>query len=145
MPKLFWIELNNMKLPSLSDISPTHLLNLDERIAFQHFFGKSLREAVAMFGEREYYAEDLGWMGKNAFEFYVKAYIEYLDHGSLDEFDIMDAMLVVMQRARWDDCHENVKLLINKISELKHVSPCGDKNFEKSYDEAVQGIMNNRD
>jgi hypothetical protein len=145
VPKLFWMELNNMKLPSLSDISPTHLLNLDERMAFQHFFGKSLKEAVAMFGEREYYAEDLGWMGKNAFEFYVKAYIEYLDHGSPDEFDIMDAMLVVMQRARWDDCHENVKLLINKISELKHVSPCGDKNFEKSYDEAVQGIMNNRD
>ena len=139
------MELNNMKLPSLSDISPTHLLNLDERMAFQHFFGKSLKEAVAMFGEREHYAEDLGWMGKNAFEFYVKAYIEYLDHGSPDEFDIMDAMLVVVQRARWDDCHENVKLLINKISELKHVSPCGDKNFEKSYDEAVQSIMNNRD
>ena len=49
-----------MKLPNLSDISPTHLLNLDERIAFQHFFGKSLKEAVAKFGEREYYAEDLG-------------------------------------------------------------------------------------
>ena len=84
-----------------------------------------------MFAEKEYYAEDLGWMGKNAFEFYVKAYIEYLDHGSPDEFDIMDAMLVVMQRARWDDCHENVKLLINKISELKHVSPCGIKTLKR--------------
>ena len=30
----------------------------------------------------------------------------------------MDPMPVVMQRAMWDDCHENVKLLINKISEL---------------------------
>ena len=75
----------------------------------------------------------------------MKAYIEYLDHCSADEFDIMDPMLVVMQRAMWDDCHENVKLLINKISELKRISPCGDENYERRYDEAVQSIMKNRD
>ena len=45
----------------------------------------------------------------------------------------MDPMPVVMQRAMRDDCHENVKLLINKISELnqenemkKHLS-CGNR------------------
>jgi hypothetical protein len=48
----------------------------------------------------------------------VKACIEYLDNFSPDEFDIMDPMPVVMQRTMRDDCHENVKLLINKISEL---------------------------
>lgn len=41
-----------------------------------------------------------------------------MDNFSPDEFDIMDPMPVVMQRAMRDDCHENVKLLINKISEL---------------------------
>jgi hypothetical protein len=75
----------------------------------------------------------------------VKACIKYLDNCSPDEFDIMDPMPVVMQRTMRDDCHENVKLLINKISELKRISPCGDENYERRYDEAVQSIMKNRD
>lgn len=31
------------------------------------------------------------------------------------------------------------------LSELKRVSPCGNKNYERNYDEAVQSIMKNRD
>lgn len=53
-----------MKLPSLADISPTHLLNLDERIAFQHFVGKSLKEAVAMFAERNIMPKTWGGWAK---------------------------------------------------------------------------------
>lgn len=37
----------------------------------------------------------------------------------------------------------NMKL--PNLSELKRVSPCGDKNHERNYDEAVQSIMKNRD
>lgn len=37
----------------------------------------------------------------------------------------------------------NMKL--PNLSELKRVSPCGDENYERRYDEAVQSIMKNRD
>lgn len=65
----------------------------------------------------------------------MKACIEYLDNFSPDEFDIMDPMPVVMQRTMRDDCHENVKLLINKISELNQ------ENEMKNICLAVIGLI----
>ena len=69
-----------MDLPNLLDISPTNLLNLDERVAYRHFFGKSLIEAKDQFDQAEFYANDLGWMGENAFDFYIDAYISHLEN-----------------------------------------------------------------
>ena len=63
-----------------SDISPTNGLDLDERTALVHFFGKNQEDAATLFQEDfGYYAEDLTHMGNKAFFYYlgsVKSYLE---------------------------------------------------------------------
>ena len=64
-------------LPTLGDINVHD--SLDERSAAEHFFGKDLLQAEALFRENFlYYQEDLMWMGPRAFCFYVDAAIAYL-------------------------------------------------------------------
>ena len=62
------------------DISPTNGLDLDERTALVHFFGKNQEDAATLFEENfGYYAEDLTYMGNKAFFYYlgsVKSYLE---------------------------------------------------------------------
>lgn len=66
-------------LPSRKDISLTNGQNLDERAAIEHFLGKSVTEACAMFQENPlYYASDLIWMGSPAFRYYFPAFNAYL-------------------------------------------------------------------
>ena len=53
--------------------------DLDTRCAFEQFGGKSISEAVELFVENAlYYQEDLQWMPKLPFQYYVHAYKEYL-------------------------------------------------------------------
>src|SRR3954466_14676437 len=53
--------------------------DLDGRTACEHFLGKTIEEAEAMFRENSlYYQEDLMWMGPVAFGYYVEAAIRYL-------------------------------------------------------------------
>ncbi len=53
--------------------------SLDERVAVKHFLGKDLAQATSLFRENFLrYQEDLMWMGPIAFQFYVRAAIEYL-------------------------------------------------------------------
>lgn len=66
-----------MHLPSREEIDVFG--TLDEKRAVEHFCGKNLDEATALFQENScYYAEDLMWMGPIAFRFYVQAAIQYL-------------------------------------------------------------------
>lgn len=109
------------RLPTLLDISPTKLLDLDEKCAYEHFFGKTREEAREMFAERRghVYLEDLGWMGARAFEYYVLAYMDFLDGCDPADVDIEDAMFVVKMRAGRDERGEGLKKLIAKIEELR--------------------------
>lgn len=53
--------------------------DLDTRCAFEQFGGKSISEAVDLFVENAlYYQEDLQWMPKIPFQYYIHAYKEYL-------------------------------------------------------------------
>ena len=64
-------------IPTPSDINIYD--SLDERSALQHFHGKDLTAAEALFRENfVYYQEDLMWMGPRAFCYYVQAAIAYL-------------------------------------------------------------------
>ena len=64
-------------LPTRNDINVFD--SLDERIACDHFFGKSLEEAEQLFRELPLvYQEDLMWMGPVAFRYYVTAVIGYI-------------------------------------------------------------------
>lgn len=66
-----------MGLPTREEINVYD--SLDERVAVEHFLGRSLEEAEALFREnRLRYFEDLMWMGPIAFRFYVIAAIRYL-------------------------------------------------------------------
>lgn len=68
-------------LPSAEEINIYD--TLDERCAVEHFLGKDLGEAEALFNENSlHYQEDLMFMGHRAFCFYVRAAINYLKSDS---------------------------------------------------------------
>jgi hypothetical protein len=70
-----------MTLPTRQDINVHD--SLDERTACEHFLGKSLQEAEALFREASItYQEDLMFMGASAFRFYVQAAISYIQSDS---------------------------------------------------------------
>ena len=77
-----------MAIPARDEINVYD--SLDERVACDHFLGKSLEQAEALFREISlYYQEDLMWMGPTAFRFYVQSYINYLQNDSAaDDIDI---------------------------------------------------------
>ena len=53
---------------------------LDERKACKHFLGKTVDEAVRLFEENAlFYQEDLMFMGPVAFQYYVPAFVRYID------------------------------------------------------------------
>jgi hypothetical protein len=67
-----------MCLPTAREINPIPE-DLDGRCAEEHFLGKSLGEAEALFRENSLcYQEDLMFMGVSAFRFYVRAAISYI-------------------------------------------------------------------
>jgi hypothetical protein len=66
-----------MSLPTRQEINIHD--SLDEQAACQHFLGKSLEQAEALFRENfMVYQEDLMFMGAPAFRFYVQAAINYI-------------------------------------------------------------------
>ncbi len=72
------------------DISPSNGLDLDERVALEHFFGKDQEDAVALFEENfGYYAEDLTYMGNKAFFYYLGSVKSYLERNK-DKFEPSD-------------------------------------------------------
>ena len=74
-----------------TDISPTNGVDLDERSALEHFFGKSREEALALFRDNFcYYVEDLTYMGDKAFFYYLGAVRDYLEEGGFTPSDYVD-------------------------------------------------------
>lgn len=130
-----------MDIPTVTDISPTNLLNLDERVAYDHFFGKTLTEARILFSQSDVYADDLIWMGRPAFEYYIAAYVDYLKATDCKNIDIYVPMSVVMGRYDFDDVFVGVMGLIDIISEIRRKCPnlpCD--SFTRNYDKVAQEI-----
>jgi hypothetical protein len=70
-----------MALPTASDINVFD--SLDERSACEHFLGKTIEQAEAMFRDNAIrYQEDLMWMGPAAFRYYLPAFIAYIKSSS---------------------------------------------------------------
>ena len=62
--------------------------DLDIPHAYQHFAGKSHEQAVELFQENAiYYQEDVMFMPRKCFPFYLRAYMEYL----LSNVDLLKA------------------------------------------------------
>ncbi|MBX3451499.1 MAG: hypothetical protein KF777_18165 [Planctomycetaceae bacterium] len=66
-----------MPLPTRPEINPYD--DLDGRVACEHFLGKSLEEAEALFRDNAiHYEEDLMWMGPAAFRYYLQAVVQFV-------------------------------------------------------------------
>ena len=86
-----------MTLPTRQEINVHD--SLDERTACEHFLGKSLAEAEALFREASLaYQEDLMFMGASAFRFYVQAAISYIQSESATgDSDIISCFASILE------------------------------------------------
>ena len=67
-----------MKIPSDTEWGDLPKV-MDLGCAYRHFFGKTLEEAYQMFADNALtYQEDLDYMPKLPFQYYVRAYIHYI-------------------------------------------------------------------
>ena len=75
-------QIDVVRLPSAVDISPGYGKEIelpDEKTAREQFFGKTLEEAEGLFRKNAlHYQEALSWMGARGFQFYVRAFINYM-------------------------------------------------------------------
>lgn len=96
-----------MRLPTAKEINPIPE-DLDGKCAEQHFFGKSMEEAEALFRENSlYYQEDLMFMGAAAFRFYVPAAISYIQSGAAtNDPDIINCLAGILEHRLEFDARE---------------------------------------
>jgi hypothetical protein len=78
-----------MPLPTRQEICPHD--DLDGRVACEHFLGRSLEEAEALFrASSMYYQEDFMWMGAVAFRFYLPAVVQFVrSEAATDDSDFI--------------------------------------------------------
>jgi hypothetical protein len=97
------LSMQNEQIPRREDIDVYG--SLDEARAVEHFVGKSLDEAEALFRENSlYYEEDLLWMGPVAFRFYIHAAINYVQsEHSTGDCDIINCLAGTL--SFWHECY----------------------------------------
>ena len=85
-----------MRLPTAEDINPFQ--DPDGQVAEQHFCGKSLEQAEALFREAPMtHQEDLMFMGASAFRFYVQAATNYIrSDWATGDADIINAFANIL-------------------------------------------------
>ena len=129
--------------PSLADISPTLGLNLDEKRAVEHFLGKTSVQAEALFREHAiYYAEDLMWMGEQAFVFYFPAFCRFLNSTYADgDADALSSLAsVVTFRTK----HEPKSIADARDAILSALNYCVDNYAKFRVEAAIYGDLRNK-
>lgn len=97
--------LTRMTLPSRQEINPHD--DLDGRLACEHFYGKTLEEAEALFRENDiYYQSDLLWMGVPAFRFYLSAVDRFIRHATEDISDFVAHFASTLESRLEQDARE---------------------------------------
>lgn len=111
-------QMNPLMIPSFEDISPTHGINLDERVAAEHFLGLTKTEARTLFDCNFcYYASDLMWMGWRAFEYYCEPAIDSMFSGALNS-DVASQFLGII-RFRSSLCSREKQLIAHNRGIMK--------------------------
>jgi hypothetical protein len=89
-----------MRLPTSDEINVYG--SLDEKVALQHFLGKTPEQAEALFREDSLHKLfDLMWMGPKAFCFYVPAAVNYIrSNASSGDSDAISCFLAVLEFRR---------------------------------------------
>lgn len=106
-----------MTLPTRQDINVYD--SLDERSACEHFLGKSLEEAEALFRENSLcYQEDLMFMGATAFRFYVQAAINYIrSEAATDDSAIISCFATLLEyRLEYEE--EDLRLVAGLLASI---------------------------
>ncbi len=74
-------------VPTARDISPTDGVDLDEQYALKHFLGRDVEGALELLREDFLcYHEDLMFMGRRGFEYYLPALLSYMQELTADDF-----------------------------------------------------------
>lgn len=115
-----------MSIPQLNEIMVYG--SLDEQAAAEHFLGKDVAEATALFSENSaYYFEDLMWMGPSAFCYYIAAVFAYLESSaSTRDMDGLEALQIAL-RFRLEQGKDQVAAALPEINSIcryvcEHVS-----------------------
>ncbi|MEW6303463.1 MAG: hypothetical protein AB1705_08340 [Verrucomicrobiota bacterium] len=110
-----------MTLPTRQDINVHD--SLDERSACEHFLGKNLEEAEALFRENAlYYQEDLRFMGATAFRFYVRAVIRYVEsEEATGDSDIINCLAGILEHRLEFEAEELVAVAPQLASACRYV------------------------
>jgi hypothetical protein len=106
-----------MTLPTRQEINVHD--SLDERTACEHFLGKSLAEAEALFCEASLtYQEDLMFMGVSAFRFYVQAAINYIrSEAAAGDSDIISCFASILEQRLEYEAQE-LQLIAGQLSSI---------------------------
>lgn len=88
-------------IPKFTDLSPSDVFNLDENIAAENFFGKTLEEARRMFAENpSYYLNDFAHLGPKGFLFYLPCVQLFVEENSEKCDEIFNRRLFEILNAR---------------------------------------------
>lgn len=131
------------------------LKGLDKAHAFDHFYGKTLKEAEDMLHDcPEKYCEDFYWMPKVAFRFYLKAFKRYLiSSRSINDAYAADYFIMLIEhciKCKYDwieDSWQSVFYVLNKLANHQQnfydplMKP--DK-FRKRADRTIEKLLQKR-
>lgn len=97
---------------------------LDDGYAYKNFFGRSLQQAVNQFEENAiFYQEDLMYMPKVPFLFYLQAYIKYLrSEKSVGDSDGASCFLGLIEFKVKEDWNDFDGRFQNYISDINFVA-----------------------
>ena len=111
-----------MRLPTTREINPIPE-NLEGQSAEEHFHGKSLEEAEALFCENSlYYQEDLMFMGAPAFCFYVQAAISYIQSAAATEdSDIVNSLASILDHRLQFEAKELIGVAAQLASVCRYI------------------------
>ncbi len=129
--------VNDDALPTRAEIDVFG--SADEADAYQHFGGKTIDEAEALFRENSLrYQEDLMWMGPRAFKFYLPAATRYLasDAGRGDSA-LVEYLLAGLRWRRDSEGAEALALANEEIRQLAEMVVEQHAKFE--FDERTLG------
>jgi hypothetical protein len=117
--------------------------NHETPYAYDHFFGRSLEEAFALFVENAlYYEEDLVWMPPPCFRFYVLAYTNYLlSESSRGDADGASCFFGLVD-CRKEDISGSSELVIGEIARALEKLKGGQNWYDAS--EEIYGSFQDR-
>ncbi len=89
-------------VPTARDISPSDGEDWDERSALEHFLGRDVQDILVQLRDDwfEAYQEDLMFMGRRGFEYYLEAVWLYVQEWTEEDFGWYEPYLLSLMESR---------------------------------------------